>query len=71
MAYKIFCNTTKLLVSEEKTLHDLLRVIGPVVERHRGVMELCALSKAIDIMVPESREAPCAHEIGEAVPCPP
>jgi hypothetical protein len=33
MAYEIFCNTTKLLVSEEKTLHDLLRIIGPVVQR--------------------------------------
>jgi hypothetical protein len=68
MAYEIFCNTTKLLVSEEKTLRDLLRIIGPVVKRHQGIMELCSMSRAIDIMVPKSKEAPCAHEISEAVP---
>jgi hypothetical protein len=68
MAYEIFCNTTKVLVSEEKTLHDLLRIIGPVVQRHQGIMELCSISRAIDIIIPESEEAPCAQEIREAVP---
>jgi hypothetical protein len=65
MAYRIFCNTSKLLVTKTKTLHDLLPTIGSIVARHGGIMELDATSKTIDVMVPQKQEALCTREIGE------
>ena len=67
MAYEIFCNTSKLLVREEKTLHDLLHIIGPIVQRHEGIMELSSISQTIDIILPHNEEAVCARKIQESL----